>query len=62
MMSNQKVTLSYQQLAFIVEQTGISDPSEAMKYFGRLMMQEGIRPRYMPQLVDKMMQRQRKQK
>ena len=61
-MSDQKLRLTYEQLAFIVEQTGIKDPKDAMIYFAEIMKKEGLRPRQMPEVVSKMMGRQRRKK
>ena len=61
-MSDQKLRLTYEQLAFIVEQTGIKDPKDAMIYFAEVMKKEGLRPRQMPEVVSKMMERQRRKK
>lgn len=61
-MSNQSLRLTYEQLAYIVEQTGITDPKEAMIYFAEIMKKEGLRPRQMPEVVAKLMERQRRQK
>lgn len=61
-MGNQKLRLTYEQLAYIVEQTGIKEPQQAMEYFAEIMMKEGIKPRFMPQVVAKLMERQRKRK
>lgn len=59
-MSDQQVRLTYEQLGYVVEQTGISDPQSAMIYFAEIMRKEGISPRMMPQVVAKLMERQRK--
>jgi hypothetical protein len=61
-MSDQKLRLTYEQLAFIVEQTGITDPKQAMIYFAEVMKKEGLRPRQIPEVVAKMMDRQRRKK
>lgn len=61
-MSDQKLRLTYEQLAFIVEQTGIQEPKEAMIYFAEVMKMEGLKPRQMPEVVEKMMNRQRRKK
>lgn len=61
-MGNQKLRLTYEQVAWLTEQTQISDPQKALEYFADLMRQEGIKPRFLPQVIEKMMQRMRKQK
>lgn len=61
-MSDQKLRLTYEQLGYIMEQTSISDPKKAMEYFAEIMMKEGIRPKMMPQVVAKLMERQKKRK
>lgn len=61
-MSNQSVRLTYEQLAYIVEQTGINDPKEAMIYFAEIMKKEGLRPRQMPEVVAKLMERERRKR
>lgn len=60
-MSNQQVRLTYEQLSYIIEQTGISDPQSAMVYFAEIMNKENISTHMMPQVVAKLMERQRKQ-
>lgn len=61
-MGDQKLRLTYEQLGYIMEQTDIKDPQRAMEYFAEIMMKEGIKPRFMPQVVAKLMERQRKRK
>lgn len=61
-MSDQKLKLTFEQIGFIMEQTGIRDPKEAMIYFAEVMKKEGLRPRQMPEVVTKMMDRARRQK
>lgn len=61
-MSNQSLRLTYEQIAYIVEQTGIKDPKEAMVYFAKIMKEEGLKIKQMPEVVTKLMERQRRQK
>jgi hypothetical protein len=57
-----KMSLTYEQVAYIVEQTGISDPKQAIEYFAEIMKKEGIRPKMMPQVVEKLMNKRRRSK
>lgn len=59
-MSSQKLKLTYDQLYYIMEQTGISDLKKSVEYFAELMSKEGIDPKMMPQVVDKLIAKQRK--
>lgn len=61
-MSNQSLRLTHEQIAYIVEQTGITDPKEAMIYFAKIMKEEGLRVRQMPEVVEKLIERQRRKK
>jgi hypothetical protein len=61
-MSDTKLRLTFEQIGFIMEQTGIKDPKEAMIYFAEVMKMEGLKPRQMPEVVTKMMERMRRQK
>lgn len=54
--------LTYEQLGWVVEKTGIESPKEALEYFATLMKQEGIPPRKMPLVVEKLMDRERRKK
>lgn len=54
--------LTYEQLGWVVEKTGITDPKEALEYFATLMKHEGIPPRKMPLVVEKLMDRERRKK
>lgn len=56
-----KLSLTFMHLEYIMEQSGEKDPKKAVEYFASVMKKEGIRPKYMPQVVEKLMQRQRKQ-
>lgn len=60
-MSDTRLKLTFEQITFIMEQTGIKDPKDAMIYFAEIMKKEGLRPRQMPDVVTKMMARMRKQ-
>jgi len=57
-MSNQKMRLTFEQIAYIVEKTGISDPQKALERFAELMKLEGISPRKLPLVVEKLMARE----
>lgn len=62
-MSDQKsLRLTYEQLGYIMEQTGEKDPKTAIEAFAAIMKKEDIRPRFMPQVVAKLMERQRYKK
>ena len=61
-MGDQKLKLTYEQLRYITEQTGMSDPKEAMTYFAEIMKKEGLRPRQMSEVVAKLMEREKKLK
>lgn len=61
-MSDTKLRLTFEQIGFIMEQTEIKDPKEAMIYFAEIMKKEGLRPRQMPEVVDKMIAHMRRQK
>jgi len=59
-MSDHKMKLTYEQVAFIVEKIGISDPQKAFERFAELMKLEGISPRKLPLVVQKLMERERR--
>lgn len=56
-----KIRMTYEQLAYVVEKTGIRDPKKAVEYFAEVMMLEKINPIKMPTFVAKMIERERKQ-
>jgi hypothetical protein len=59
-MSEKKMSLTYEQLAYICEQTGERNPKTAVEAFAAIMKKEGIRPRFLPEVVTKLMERERK--
>lgn len=59
-MEDKKLRLTYEQLGYIMEQTGEKDPKTAIEAFAAIMKKEDIRPRYMPTVVAKLMERERK--
>jgi hypothetical protein len=60
-MSDKSLSLTFPQVEYIMEQTGETNPKTAIEAFAAIMKKEGIRPRFMPQVVTKLMERQRKQ-
>jgi len=60
-MAKQKLKLTYEQLGYIMEQTNISDPKQAIVYFAEIMKKEGIKTKLMSEAVAKLMEKQRKQ-
>jgi hypothetical protein len=50
--------LTFGQIAWIVEKTGISDPEQAIVRFAELMKMEGLSPRKLPEVVEKIMARE----
>lgn len=62
-MSDQKnLRMTFDQLAYVMEQTGEKDPKKAIEAFAAIMKKEDIRPRHMPTVVAKLMERQRMKK
>lgn len=59
-MEDRKLRLTYEQLGYIMQQTGERDPKLAIIAFAEIMKKEDIRPRHMPQVVTKLMERERK--
>lgn len=56
------ISLSKEEIDFIVEKTAVPDKQGAIEYFAYLMMLEKINIKEMPKVVRKMMQRDRKKK
>lgn len=54
-MSDKPLKLTEKHIVFIMEQTGESNPRRAIEYFAQIMYKEGLRPRQMPEVVEKMM-------
>lgn len=54
------IRLTYDQITFIVKQTGVTDPKQAIEYFAEIMHLEGIHPSKMSLVVEKLMERDRK--
>lgn len=52
-----KVTLTQEQINFIIHQTGISSKNEAIEYFAALMVEERIDPKKLGMYVSMMMNR-----
>lgn len=61
-MSTNSLSLTFEQLGYIMAQMEEADPKKAIEAFAAIMKKEGIRPRFMPQVVTKLMERQRKLK
>lgn len=62
-MSDQSnLRMTFEQLAYVMEQMEEKDPKKAIEAFAAIMKKEGIRPRHMPQVVAKLMERQRKRR
>lgn len=61
-MSSDRISLTYDQIAFIMKHTGIGDKQKAIEYFAEIMLQERISPSKMPFYVDKMMDKEKKKK
>lgn len=57
---SEKVRLTYEQLAYIVEKTGIEDPKKAVEYFAEIMAMESINPGKIQACVIKLMEKERK--
>ena len=57
-----KLRLTYEQISYIVEKTGIENHMKAVEYFAELMIKEGISPTKMALCITKIMERERKQK
>ena len=58
MSNNHRMRLTFGQIAWIVEKTGISDPEQAIVRFAELMKIEGLSPRKLPEVVEKIMARE----
>ena len=56
-MADVKVMLSKRQIAYIIEITEIKDQNEAIKYFGNLVILEGMKASDMGRVVDKLMKK-----
>lgn len=56
------ISLTKEQIAYIVEKLGISDEKQALERFVELMAMENIHPQETQRLIRKMMQRERNQK
>lgn len=56
-MSSLKVSLTQQQITFIVNLVEIENKNEAIKYFGNLMVLEGLKVTDMSKVVDKLMRK-----
>ena len=56
------IQLTDEQIAYIIEKTGVSDKKAAVEYFAEVMLMEGIHPGDMQLLVKKMMRKDRKNK
>lgn len=61
-MSQQNMKLTYEQLGWIMEQMGEKDPKTAIEAFAAIMKKEDLRPRLMPEVVAKLMERERKRR
>lgn len=57
---NQKMKLTYEQLAYIVEKTDVKDPQKAVEYFAEIMVMERIHPSKMPECVSRLMAREKR--
>ncbi len=58
-MSDLKVSLTKRQIAFIIELVEIEVQNEAIKYFGELLLKEGLKLSDMGLVVDRLMKRRK---
>ena len=58
-MNDANFRLTHEQLAYIIDKTGIQDPKQAIERFAELMKMEGIPPRKIVKVVTKLMERER---
>jgi hypothetical protein len=61
-MSDTKLRLTMGQIAWIVDKVGISNPEQAITRFAELMRAEGISPRKLQEVVERLMAREARSK
>ena len=60
LMSDSNLKITYEQLAWVTEQLEIAEPMKALERFAELMRMEGIPPRKISIVVEKLMELDRK--